>query len=257
MKFVYVGCCGFPCSRKKYFELFSVVELQNTFYDLPSVSWAEGIRREAPTEFRFAVKAWQVITHPSSSPTGRTMKKKPNGSIENYGYLRPTRENVEAFKKTVELARVLRAEVIVLQTPPTMPHSESALGWAHSFFEEVKPLVDRSAIIAWEVRGPLAYSPHLRDVFEGHDLLHVVDILKNKPIYKHSRGLLYTRLHGIGRGEVNYKYNYTEADLNKLCSAIFSEEPREAYILFNNIRMLDNALKLKSMLKSTEDLSAL
>lgn len=257
MKRVYVGCCGFPCSRRKYFELFSVVELQNTFYDLPTEEWATRVRGEAPRGFKFVIKAWQAITHPPSSPTWRKMRKRPSGNLENYGLLKPTRENIEAFERTVKLAESLEANIVVLQTPPTMPHDEIAIRRIDAFFEEVRPLLNENIVIAWEVRGPLARSPHLEDVFERHDLLHVVDIFRGRPVHKHRRGLFYTRLHGIGPGEVNYKYDYTDADLSELGRMIFEEDFSEGYVMFNNVKMLDNALKLKSALKSSRGLHVL
>ncbi|MET1127893.1 MAG: DUF72 domain-containing protein, partial [Thermoproteota archaeon] len=63
------GCCGFPLSRKRYFERFNVVEVQQTFYDPPSADTLRRWREEAPKGFVFTVKAWQAVTHPSSSPT--------------------------------------------------------------------------------------------------------------------------------------------------------------------------------------------
>jgi len=33
-----IGCCGFPVSRKRYFEHFPVVAIQQPFYKPPQVS---------------------------------------------------------------------------------------------------------------------------------------------------------------------------------------------------------------------------
>jgi len=88
---VRVGCCGFPVSRKRYYESFRVVEVQQTFYKLPSRETLERWRREAPPDFEFTVKAWQVVTHPPSSPTWRKAGLKPEpGKEDRYGFLRPT-----------------------------------------------------------------------------------------------------------------------------------------------------------------------
>jgi len=35
-----VGRCGYPVSRKKYYENFKVIEIQKTFYNLSSVELA-------------------------------------------------------------------------------------------------------------------------------------------------------------------------------------------------------------------------
>ncbi|NIN51751.1 MAG: DUF72 domain-containing protein, partial [Nitrososphaeria archaeon] len=68
---VKVGCCGFPGSRKGYFNDFNLVEIQQTFYKMPRLETAQRWRQEAPNEFEFTLKAWQLITHPPTSPTYR------------------------------------------------------------------------------------------------------------------------------------------------------------------------------------------
>ena len=66
-----VGCCGFPGGMRSYFSRFEIVEVQQTFYQPPRMETALRWRREAPADFEFAIKAWQLITHPPSSPTYR------------------------------------------------------------------------------------------------------------------------------------------------------------------------------------------
>ncbi|MDI3299633.1 MAG: DUF72 domain-containing protein, partial [Bacillota bacterium] len=64
---VQVGCCGFPEARELYYREFPLVEVQQTFYQLPRPATAERWRQEAPPGFLFAMKAWQLITHDPSS----------------------------------------------------------------------------------------------------------------------------------------------------------------------------------------------
>lgn len=257
MKTVYVGCCGFPCARDRYYRLFSVVELQNTFYDLPTVEWASRLRKEAPENFTFAVKAWQAITHPSTSPTWKKMKHTPPGNPENYGYLKPTRENLEAFSKILEITRTLNTEIIVFQTPPSMPYNADSIRWVREFFKEVRALTGEKIILGWEVRGDWVRAKELVDILQAHDVLHIVDIFRSKPLYKHSKKLLYTRLHGIGAGEVNYGYNYTNDDLNKLIEMLGMEDFTRAYVMFNNVKMLENGLRLKELMSGREGFTVL
>jgi uncharacterized protein YecE (DUF72 family) len=58
-----VGCCGFAAAQKKYFERFRVVEIQQTFYQIPEIKTAEKWRHAAPPGFEFTMKAWQLIIH--------------------------------------------------------------------------------------------------------------------------------------------------------------------------------------------------
>ena len=66
-----VGCCGFSSSRKDYFSQFKLVEVQQTFYKMPRLETALRWRGEVPADFEFTLKAWQLITHPPTSPPYR------------------------------------------------------------------------------------------------------------------------------------------------------------------------------------------
>ena len=63
-----IGCCGwgfFKGGLKACMKKFSLVECQTTFYKLPIVKTAERWRADAPGGSKFALKAWQAITHVS------------------------------------------------------------------------------------------------------------------------------------------------------------------------------------------------
>ncbi|RLE50833.1 MAG: DUF72 domain-containing protein, partial [Candidatus Methanomethylicota archaeon] len=92
---VKVGCCGWAVrgGKQAYYKEFSLIELQETFYKLPKVDTVKSWREEAPSSFEFAVKAWQAITHPTTSPTWKKAGVKiPAEKADKYGNLQPTRE---------------------------------------------------------------------------------------------------------------------------------------------------------------------
>ena len=64
-----VGLCGIGMARDKYFRTYPVTEVQQTFYEPPKLSLLQRWREQAPRNFEFTLKAWQLITHPPSSPT--------------------------------------------------------------------------------------------------------------------------------------------------------------------------------------------
>lgn len=248
MSIVKIGCCGFSKSRYRYYSDFSTVELQNTFYELPTLDWCEKLRREAPESFEFTIKAWQVITHPSTSPTWRKMRSKPRGRLENYGYLKPTPENIEAFNRVLELAKVLRSRLVILQTPESMVYSEESIKWIRDFFREIECISPRNIVIGWEPRGEWNRQDKvLVEILREYGIVHVTDLFRRKPLHN-PHGVIYTRLHGIGPGEVNYKYKYSIEDFAKLTSVLKEIDFREAYVLFNNIYMYQDALSYRMYL---------
>jgi len=245
---VKVGCCGFPRSRRKYYEVFKLVEVQQTFYKLPSLETLEKWRREAPQDFEFTMKAWQVVTHPPTSPTWRKAGLKPEpGKEDRYGNLRPTPENLEAWRRTVEAAEALGATVIVVQTPPSFGYSEENLENAIRFFREAGKAW--SGLIAWEPRGTWHEHPEaVARVVEETGVIHAVDLLRRWPAVVGK--VSYIRLHGLGGREVNYRYRYTDEDLAELAKRVRSlcEKGSETvYVLFNNIYMFDDAQRFKTI----------
>ena len=250
MREVLIGCCGFPVARQKYYERFRVVEVQQTFYKLPSEETAKRWRAEAPPDFEFTVKAWQVVTHPPSSPTWRKAGLTVDpAKRDRYGNLKPTKENFEAWEKFIRIARILKARIIVVQTPPSFGYSEENLRNAIEFFRAVK---EKDITIAWEPRGSWNQNPTaIRRVVEETGVLHVVDPLRREPVI-HDR-LEYYRLHGLGGREVNYRYKYTDDDLAKLKSIVenLPETVRRVYVMFNNVYMFDDAWRFKELCRAS------
>ncbi|MCX8186058.1 MAG: DUF72 domain-containing protein [Sulfolobales archaeon] len=241
---IYVGCCGFSISRRRYYNTFNVVELQETFYDLPNPERLRGLKSEAPANFVFTMKCWQAVTHPLDSPTWRKSRFIPNTSLrDRYGFLRPTKEVFESWELTIEAAKTLNAKAIIVQTPPSFSYNEDNYRNAFNFFSAVS---SSNFIIGWEPRGTWLENQEKITELVGkfRNLVHVVDPLKQKP--SPHKDVSYFRLHGLG-GEVNYRYKYNDNDLKTLCTVVekLTRECSEIYVMFNNVYMAQDALRFK------------
>ncbi len=248
-----VGCCGWCVKGGKstYYARFSIVEVQETFYKLPRLEavskWAEA----APESFRFCMKAWQVMTHPPSSPTWkRSGLKIPKSKHDRYGFLKPTEENLRAWEETLKVCKAMKAEVCILQTPASFGYSEENVRNIETFFSTIKR---NGVILGWEPRG--TWRENLRVVgrlCDALELVHVVDPFRCQPQSSHQ--LVYFRLHGRGGKEYNYRYKYTDSDLRELGELVerYVEEGRRVYALFNNVHMADDATRFISLLKELE-----
>lgn len=235
---VKVGCCGFPVSMKKYFEVFNVVELQKTFYKLPKRETAARWREEAPESFEFVVKASQLITHPPSSPTYRKAGLKIDESKKkNYGFFKPTDEVFKAYEETVEIVRILKGKLVLFQTPARFSENDENIKNLFSFFESIER---KDLILMWEPRGNWNEET-LMDIFKKLNLVHVVDPFKNKSLYG---SIAYYRLHGLGEG---YRYRFSDDELLYLKSLL--KEGIETYVMFNNTNMFEDASRFRELLK--------
>jgi uncharacterized protein YecE (DUF72 family) len=148
-----LGMCGFTIGRGTYFQQFRVVEVQQTFYDPPAQTTLARWRDEAPPEFEFAMKAWQVITHLGTSPTYRRLVSPFTAEQRaEAGAFRLTPTVLDAWDRTLECARTLRATAIRFQCPATFRETAENVSAMRAFFATIpRP---EGIILTWEPRGP-------------------------------------------------------------------------------------------------------
>lgn len=243
---IWIGCCGWAGGKKKYFETFPTVELQSTFYKLPKPETAERWAEEAPDGFIFCLKAWQAITHPVTSPTWKRSGIKPEDlHKKEYGFLRPTEDNFEAWGLTMEICEKLSARVCVLQTPPSFGFSEENESNMRKFLKKAEK---GKTLLAWEPRGTwLQHPERIKKICTDLDLIHVVDPLRAEPLGFGSKKVAYFRLHGFGKPSI-YNYKYSEKELRQIAEKIESLHVKEVFCMFNNIHMFEDAKRLKEMI---------
>ncbi|MGC8585288.1 MAG: DUF72 domain-containing protein [Thermoplasmata archaeon] len=220
-----IGTCGFCEKHSQYYKDFDVLEIQNTFYDFVNEGWLEKLRKEAPDNFEFTIKAIQIITHPESSPTYRKFRSK-FGNNSRYGFFRKTEEIYSSMEKMLEYSRILRSKIIILQAPPNFKETKENVENLHEFFSEFS---DKEIILGLELRAEWDTST-IKKFTEKFGILHVTDPFRNISI---SDPFRYFRLHGI----TGYSYRYSTIDMLKLKNMVKDVD----YILFNNIYMCDNA----------------
>jgi uncharacterized protein YecE (DUF72 family) len=231
-----VGCCGFPVSREKYYQNFDLVEIQKTFYQPPRQRTVEKWRQEAPENFEFTLKAWQLITHPTSSPTYRRLIAViPESKKENYGFFRSTHEVSAAWEVTEKMAEILKAGIVVFQCPAGFKPTRENKNNLRSFFNTIKR---KRYLFVWEPRGKWDRK-EISTLCQKSNLIPCVDPFKNGPF---PGRIAYFRLHG----KAGYGYKYTNSDLKELKS--FSEGFDSSYFMFNNVYMFKDALRFKEII---------
>ncbi len=231
-----VGCCGFAGSQKDYFRFFPLIEIQQTFYQLPKVETATKWREAAPPGFTFTMKTWQLITHEPTSPTYRRLRQNilPE-DFGRYGSFRMTEEVLEAWDQTLRFAQALRATVVVFQCPARFSPRKENIANLDQFFSRVH----RGEMhFAWEPRGAWP-EDIVRRICRDLGLIHCVDPFQIQP---QQGAFQYFRLHGIG----GYGYRYTEDDLKKVKEWVLAKP--QSYVLFNNKKMKEDAMRFINLI---------
>jgi uncharacterized protein YecE (DUF72 family) len=231
-----IGLCGFTMSAAEYFETFPVVEVQQTFYEPPATATLERWRGQAPPEFEFTMKAWQILTHAATSNTYRRLKTPLTpGQKAQCGGFRWNDTTRMAWTRTLACARILRTTAILFQCPASfraLPENDEAM---RRFFAAVER--PQGVRFLWEPRGPWP-DERIAGLCGDLHLTHVVDPFLRSPV---TTGLTYWRMHGRGS---HYK-SYTDGELATLAAQLPARG--ETYAMFNNIPRVGDARRFARM----------
>jgi len=227
-----LGLCGWTINLADYFATFDTVEVQQTFYEPPSRLTMDRWREQAPAGFVFTIKAWQVITHRSTSTTYRRLRSEVNR--EECGAFQLNATTLQAWKVTRDCARLLRAKAILFQCPASFRATEENVEAMRRFFGEIGRMEDVHYL--WEPRGPWP-DDLLLDVCRDLGLVHTVDPSLRDSV---TPEVTYWRLHGIG----SHYRPYTDDELRQYASRL-PPASRETYVMFNNIPRVDDAKRFR------------
>ena len=241
LSMIQIGCGEIPKPRAQYFRLFKTAEIQDTFYQLPLLRVADDWKTEAPPEFEFSIKAWQLITHPATSPTYDKLLDPVDSNLKPYyGLFQLTPEVQHSWARTLEFARRLHAKAILFQCPgsfePT-PKNKQALTY---FFKSIPKLPIKMAI---ELRGKWK-TADVEPLVKQFQLVHAVDPFQQESA---SPDFCYFRLFG----PKGFRSSYALEDLKELVTQV--RRFRRGYVFFNNISMWDDAKRFQEMLNEPQE----
>jgi uncharacterized protein YecE (DUF72 family) len=191
---------------KYYITQFDTVEINNTFYHLPSPSVFETWEKVAPDSFIYALKSSSFITH---------MKK--------------LKDPEEPLTNFIERANHLKDNLgpILFQLPPRWRCNPSRL---KSFIK----YLPRNIRFAFEFRDPDWFNEEVYSILKKDDyafcIYHMPDL--ESPV-EVTASFAYIRFHGAG---TLYGGKYPKSYLSRWADTIrgFAREGIDVYVYFNN-----------------------
>ena len=233
---VRIGLCGWTIAQASYVRRFPLVEVQHTFYEPPSDAVLARWRAQAPTDFEFTIKAWQLVTHESTSPTYRRLKQPlPDSAHGQVGSFRTTPATLAAWQRTLECARVLQASAVLLQCPKSFRPTDENVERLRTFVGQVQRPSGR---LLWEPRGAWP-TELLAELCAELDLVHVVDPMHTETVTPERT---YYRLHGT----TGPRHVHTDDELRRLRDLVKGRP--SPYVLFNNLPRTGDAERFRSLL---------
>ena len=223
-------------SQSSYVQQFPLLEVQHTFYDPPDDTLLRRWRMSVPPDFEFTMKAWQLVTHEASSPTYRRLKHPvAMDDRAQLGAFRMTGPVLQAWERTLECARLLRATGVLLQCPRSFRPTADNVTRLRKFVQQVQRPEGR---LLWEPRGdwPDALVVELcRDL----DLIHVVDPMQRETMTPEHT---YYRLHGT----TGSRHTHTDYELRHLRDLVDGRP--SPHVLFNNLPRVSDARRFLRLL---------
>lgn len=210
---------------------FNSVELNFTFYRMPSRKTILNLLRRAPAGFKFAIKLHSSITH--------------EREITNIQ---------EFFKSCNVIGEEGKMIGYFAQFPYSFKCTHDNLEYINKLLEHVKTerLFLEFRHVSWVEKT---------DLLESHNNVYIVipDLPTISGLFhliKAKKDIIYLRLHGrntkwfTADEKTRYDYNYSEEELKEIIDIVFHEKFQRAYVFFNNCyrgQALKNALTFRNI----------
>jgi uncharacterized protein YecE (DUF72 family) len=195
-----------------YASRFDSVEVNYTFYRLPSIEICEEWHRQTPVNFRFAIKASRFITH-----------------------VKRLREAKKPWNIFLDRVRTLKRKLgpILLQFPSTFRASDENLERVDEFLD----LACRagSPRLALEFRDQSCFGPAMLAVLRRYRAALVISQSSRYPAPEATAtaNFVYFRFHGPKK---MFASSYSDAELNRWAKVMrgYLDARRDIYAYFNN-----------------------
>jgi uncharacterized protein YecE (DUF72 family) len=203
----YPGRCPARLWLEYYARHFDTVEINATFYRLPTVKAVQGWVDQTPDDFVFAVKMSRYVTH---------VKR-----------LRDLAPSLDLFYGRIEpLVRSPKLGPVLWQLPPTFKRDDDRLA---ETLAQLPP-----GRHAFEFRHPTWFVPEVMDLLRAHSVALVIGDRPEVHSFQTqdlTADWAFVRFHSGARGR---RGNYSESELVEWAERIRSWPIREAFVYFNN-----------------------
>ena len=220
-----------------YSRAFDLIELNSTFYEIPSLSRAEHWRKIVPDDFEFTVRCNRIVSH-------------------KYRF-KLSDDAIRIFEENIKICKKLRAELLHVLIPKSIQPNYALAGSIREFLSSVRTDGIRLVI---ETRGKQPDEKFLK-LMQDFNMIHCVDLSRGeKPTVESD--ILYSRLFGKG---VHNIYQPTDEELKKIDEMASGGDHEKVMLCFHFVKMYKDAARFKvykqtgkfPMVTKSTDLSSL
>ncbi len=208
---------------KAYSSAYDFVEVNSTYYRLPSSAAVSSWRRRVPPGFEFSVRCHKHLAE---------LHK-----------LELTSKSVRLVDSMEKICRQLRASVLTILIPKELLRDQELSSKFRAFLSTVS--LGRTNI-AVEFRGGEPTDDTLK-ALQDYGAVHSVDISRHYPNVESS--ILYSRLFGKGKQNI---YEFDDNELQDIAAKASGPKFDKSILAFHGVRMYRDAARLKTFLNSRQ-----
>lgn len=208
-------------SLEAYSQAFDFVELNSSYYELPSPSSFSDWRRRVPSDFRFSIRCPRIL-------------------VDHYGLKLPTGAR-SLLARLEEACRILEAEAMTLLVRKGSRIIESELATRLKQF--LGTFNAENTTVALEFRD-IKPNDEVFDVMKESGAVHCIDLSHEIPSYDGK--VLYSRL--FGKGEENI-YEFDDSELKQITKKASEPKFEKSILAFHGVRMYRDAGRVKSFIQ--------
>ncbi len=252
------GCSSAEDRLRYYADHFPIVEVDSSYYAMPSARNARLWVERTPPTFLFNVKAFRALTQHQTPPAALPPDLRPAPSAARNVYYKDLPADVrdELWRRYVEailpLAEAGKLGALHFQFPPWFTARRAHLDYLHEVRERLAPFpvaiefrhrswftdTQREATLALErearfvnviVDEPQGHASSIPPIWEvTNDTLAIVRL--------HGRNTATWAAKGLAASSERFDYDYSDAELEALAAQILAiaRRCRELHVIFNN-----------------------
>ncbi len=206
---------------KAYSSTFDFVEVNSTYYRLPSPSAVASWRKRVPPKFEFSVRC-----------------QKDLAEIHRLELTTKTVHIIDSIEKT---CRHLKASILTILIPEALVRDKNLALKLNTFLSTINNGETR---VAFEFRGAEPTEDTL-EILRDHSAVHSVDLSTEDP--KLASNVIYSRLFGKGKENI---YEFDDNELEDIATKASSPKFEKSILAFHGVRMYRDAARLKTFLDS-------
>jgi len=206
---------------KAYSSAYNFVEVNSTYYRLPSPVAVSSWRQRVPPGFEFSVRCYK--------------------DLAELHRLELTSKTVRLLDSMEKICRRLRASVLTVLIPKELVRDEELSSKLSAFLSTISLGRTRIAV---EFRGGEPTDDTLKTL-QDNEAVQSVDISRQYP--KVESSILYTRLFGQGKQNM---YEFDDNELQDIAAKASSPKFEKSILAFHGVRMYRDSARLKTLLDS-------